>query len=109
MEESQNTPMKTDQQQASHIFELQKANQFLQCQRGRYIVGRALYETYLKVKEEEPSDASDMKFLGETLFQIGWLSASVMRDANVIRQIANARKLFERKLKSQSRKKSAKK
>lgn len=98
MEESENNTMKTahataEEQQAQNIFDMQKASQFLNCHRGRYIIGRALYETYQKVKDEEPSDAADMKFLGETLFQIGWLSAFVMKDRNVIKQqMENIRK-----------------
>ena len=97
MEESEDNTMKTahgtaDEQQARDVFDMQKANQFLNCHRGRYIIGRALYETYLKVKDEEPSDAADMKFLGETLFQIGWLSASVMRDKSVLKQMEDLRK-----------------
>jgi len=54
--------------------------QFLGSSRGSYIVGRALYETYQRVKDEEPSDASDMKYLGENLFPIGWISAQAMAE-----------------------------
>jgi len=55
-----------------------KAVKFLGSLRGAYIVGRALYETYQHIKDEEPSDASDMQYLGENLFSIGWLSAQTV-------------------------------
>jgi len=55
-----------------------KAVQFLGSSRGNYIVGRCLYETYQRIKNEEPSDASDMEYLGHNLFTLGWISAHAM-------------------------------
>lgn len=60
--------------------EQKSAVQFLGSHRGAYIVGRCLYETYQRIKNEEPSDASDMKYLGENLFSLGWISAQAMSE-----------------------------
>lgn len=63
--------------------EQKSAVQFLGSHRGAYIVGRCLYETYQRIKNEEPSDASDMKYLGENLFTLGWISAQAMSELDV--------------------------
>lgn len=58
------------------------AVEFLNTLRGKYIVGQALQlavQHLEKVEEpyKEVSNISDMRFLGENLFQIGWLLTEV--------------------------------
>jgi len=50
----------------------EKALAFLQSPRGRYIIGQALYIACEKLKDSEPSNATDMRMLGEKLFGVGW-------------------------------------
>jgi hypothetical protein len=75
-----------------------QALKFLSSLRGNYIVGRALYDTYLRIKNEEPSDASDMEYLGKNLFNLGWLSASLFKNnyVGVFKQVKKS-KLGKRK------------
>lgn len=54
------------------------AFELLRSYRGNYIVGRALYETAKRIREEEPSDCADMTLIGEQLFPLGWASAQAM-------------------------------
>lgn len=67
-----------------------EAVQFAQSLRGQYILGQALAiasETLKKAEYPESSNISDMEFLGESLFQIGFLPTKMQGD---IKDLQNA-------------------
>jgi hypothetical protein len=49
----------------------EEAMKFLGSVRGQFIVGQALTLAAQQLKESEPSNAGDMKYLAENLFQLG--------------------------------------
>jgi hypothetical protein len=69
------------------------ALELFQSPRGRYIVGQALYIASEKLKDSEPSNATDMRMLGEKLFGIGWHIESTKKviPSLVRKAVANAR------------------
>lgn len=70
---------------------IETANELLSSARGNYIIGQALAiaAEILSTNEhpnKEESNAADMKLLGETIFEAGWL-------------ITNSKKLIKKQIK----------
>jgi hypothetical protein len=62
---------------------MSEAAKFLSSIRGNYIVGQALHIAHDQLVNSEPSNAHDMRYIGENLFMMGWSSHQLMQQFKI--------------------------